>query len=97
MAWLAAGQCLLEVNDGGVGNVIDFGKSEADFTAGACNAGAACCIGTAGAGKLGGLSKLTWHDAEAPIVPIAGGSWKTGGPVDVFKSPLPNLPIPSLQ
>ena len=31
--------------------------------------------GTAGTGKLGGLSKLTWDGAEAAIVSIAGGSW----------------------
>ena len=28
------------------------------------------------------LSKLTWHDAEAAIVLICVGSWKTGGPDD---------------
>ena len=34
---------------------------------------------TAGVGKLGGLSKLTWHDAEAAIVSVVGGSWKADG------------------
>ena len=32
----------------------------------------------AGAGKLGGLSKLTWADADAAIVSVGGGSPKTG-------------------
>ena len=36
----------------------------------ACNAGAADCMGTAGAGKLGGLSKLAWHGAMLPLCPL---------------------------
>ena len=50
------------------------------------NCGGLCVIlvlaagssGTAGAGKFGGLSKLTWADANAAIVSVGGGRPKTG-------------------
>ena len=86
----AGGCCQGKV--GGIGNGAALDTSGAGVALGAgCNAGAidmvkadaeaAGCVGTAGAGKLGGLSEVAWLVADAAVVFIAGGvvqDWRTG-------------------